>query len=514
MSANDLIAGARAYHAATTHTPESVRRGDHGLDWENRPEPFKLYADLPPLSLPRDLPALTADTLAVLAGPPPGAAPLDLDRLAALLFFSAGVTRHRRFPGGEVSFRAAPSTGALYQTEVYVVAGAVDGLAPGVYHFGPGDFALRCLRAGDFRGALAGAAADEAVGRAPATCVLTGIYRRNAWKYRGRAYRHLFWDAGTMLAQALGAAAALEVPTRLLTAFVEVEAHGLLGLDPAREGVLALLTLGPPGPDAPVSPVVGPLAHRVRPVAPREVDDPVVREAYRDSSLDDEAEVEAWREAAAAVPAPPEPAGEPGSLPPPPARADRPLGETIARRGSTRRFSGEAVTAAQLSAALAGAVRPVPWDAAPALGELYLVVHAVEGIAPGAYAYAPRAHGLVPLRAGELREEAAFLCLEQALGGSGSATVFFLADLDRVLGAMGNRGYRVANLEAGLRGGRLYLAAYAQGFGATGLTFYDDEVVRFFSPAAAGRAALFVTALGRAARGPATPLLPPPRAAR
>jgi hypothetical protein len=89
------------------------------------------------------------------------------------------------------------------------------------------------------------------------------------------------------------------------------------------------------------------------------------------------------------------------------------------------------------------------------------------------------------------------------LGGASSATVFFLADLGEILPRWGNRGYRVANLEAGLIGGRLYLAAYAQGFGATGLTFYDRAVVEFFSPASAGLDALFVTALGRSASTPA-----------
>ena len=52
-------------------------------------------------------------------------------------------------------------------------------------------------------------------------------------------------------------------------------------------------------------------------------------------------------------------------------------------------------------------------------------------------------------------------------------------------------------------GGRAYLTAYGQGFGASGLTFYDREVVKFFSPAASGADAIFVTALGRSveARG-------------
>ena len=62
-------------------------------------------------------------------------------------------------------------------------------------------------------------------------------------------------------------------------------------------------------------------------------------------------------------------------------------------------------------------------------------------------------------------------------------------------------------------GGRAYLAAYAQRFGASGLTFYDDDVVRFFSPHAAGLDAIFVTALGRAAReAGAGAAHPPPRA--
>jgi hypothetical protein len=93
----------------------------------------------------------------------------------------------------------------------------------------------------------------------------------------------------------------------------------------------------------------------------------------------------------------------------------------------------------------------------------------------------------------------AYLTLEQPLGGDAAAVLYFLAPLDALLERWGDRGYRLANLAAGIAGGRAYLAAYGTGFGASGLTFYDTEVVRFFSPHAAGRDAIFVTALGRAA---------------
>ena len=112
----------------------------------------------------------------------------------------------------------------------------------------------------------------------------------------------------------------------------------------------------------------------------------------------------------------------------------------------------------------------------------------------------PGARALRLLKPGEFRREGGELCLEQPLGADASAVAFFLSDLDPVLARWGSRGYRAVNLAAGLLGGRLYLGAYGFGLGATGLTFYDDEVVQFFEPDAAGKEAIFVTALGPAAR--------------
>ncbi len=136
--------------------------------------------------------------------------------VAALLYFAAGVTKKKTYPGGgEVLFRAAASTGALFQTEVYLVAGEVGGLEPGLYHFCPGDFALRRLRAGDVRGVLGEAAADPALAGRATTIILSAIYWRNTWKYQARGYRHLFWDSGTMLANLLATASALGAAPRV-----------------------------------------------------------------------------------------------------------------------------------------------------------------------------------------------------------------------------------------------------------------------------------------------------------
>ena len=71
-----------------------------------------------------------------------------------------------------------------------------------------------------------------------------------------------------------------------------------------------------------------------------------------------------------------------------------------------------------------------------------------------------------------------------------------MADLGPILERFGNRGYRAAQLEAGIVGGKLYLASHSLGLGASGLTFYDDEVTEFFSPHAAGKGVMFVVPIG------------------
>src|SRR6185503_4214398 len=186
-----------------------------------------------------------------------------------------GVTRKKTYPGGgEVLFRAAASTGALYQTEVYVVAGDVEGLEPGVYHFCPGDFTLRRLRSGDVRGPLAEAAADPSIARRAGTVVLSAIYWRNTWKYQARGYRHLFWDSGTMLANALAVGGALGLAPGLITGFVDDDVNRLLGLDPEREAALELLPIGPAGAAATPPGDLPALAHDVMPLSSEEVDYP------------------------------------------------------------------------------------------------------------------------------------------------------------------------------------------------------------------------------------------------
>ncbi len=181
------------------------------------------------------------------------------------------------------------------------------------------------------------------------------------------------------------------------------------------------------------------------------------------------------------------------------ARGDT-IEDVILRRGSARRFAQLPIASGQLSTILEQSTRGIAADFSPPdsghLNDIYVIAHAVDGLAAGAYFYDPAARRLELLQPGDFRHKAAFLGLDQALPGDAAAALFFLADLEAVLARLGNRGYRAVQLEAGILGGRMYLAAYAEDLGATGLTFYDDEVVKFFSPHAAGKSAIFLVAVG------------------
>ena len=509
MTDNRNAETAWTYHDATKHSYTSIRTNPHFMDWSNQPLPFKIYPTLEPMRLPPELrqtrvAALSAITESIPAGA--NASP-DLEAIAQLLYLSAGITRKRSYSGGELYFRAAACTGALYEVELYLVCDDLTNLEAGVYHFAPAEFGLRRLRAGDYRGVLAEATGGEpTVAHAPLSIICTCTYWRNAWKYQARTYRHFGWDNGTLLANLLAVATALGLPAQVVCGFLDASVNRLLDVDPQREVAFSLVALGHVAAPLPPSPAeISQLRLETVPLSEREVDYPLMREMHAASSLDSPEKVEAWRGQTPVADFPP-PSGPIIQLQP---LADAemprdPIEQVIQRRGSTRKFARSPITLPQLSTMLDRATRGVPADfldpPGTELNDLYLIVHAVEGLPPGAYVFHRNRRLLECLKQGNFRADAGYLGLEQELPADAAVAIFFLADLRPILQRFGNRGYRAVQLEAGILGGKLYLAAYAQRLGATGLTFFDDDVTRFFSRHAEGKSAIFLVAVGHSAK--------------
>ncbi|WP_255170258.1 SagB family peptide dehydrogenase [Natrononativus amylolyticus] len=510
---------AREYHDRTNHDPESVREQYTPPDPAIKPRPYKRYRDLSVEPLEGVRPPVQP-TLSVIGEPV--ADPLagteqssagDLDRrtLATLLYEANGVVNRVTRNGEEVLFRAASCTGKLYHVDCYAVCGDLEGLPAGVYHFDPRRFSLDVLRTGDYRGVLAEAVGESAasdggsqaaenetgIADAPVTVVATSTWWRNAWKYRERTYRHAFWDAGTVLANLLGAAHALDTRAEVVAGFADGAVSRLVGVDPTEEAPVALVPLGRDEP-TPEPRAVDPIDPETEPLSADPVDYPLIHEAWRQSTLESGDDAAAWRARCLDV-------GEIDALAPGAGGSEsgervalepvdhetataRPLHHTIVRRGSRREFSDRGPTRRQVGTVLDRALRGVPgdWNGGEATGLAYndVVVLStdVEGVPDGTYRYDHEEATLE--RTGDANSELQTeLALEQSWAGDAHVNVYLLADIGTVVDRLGNRGYRLAQLEAGVALGRLYLATFAhRALGGTGLTFYDGLVADHCAP--------------------------------
>src|SRR5437867_3652547 len=406
-TANRDIARAWAYHDATKHSAWSIRANAHYLDWAIQPFPLKIYTSIDPTPLPREsdqtgiaaLSAISQESIEINAESIP-----TLKELASILYFSAGITKKKPYTGGEIYFRAASCTGALYQFELYLVTGDLPDLEAGLYHFGPGDFSLRLLRKGNYRRVLLRATAGEpAVAEAPVTIVCAGTYWRNAWKYRARAYRHFGWDNGTILANMLVMAAAHQFPTKIISGFVDSDVNRLLDVDPEREVAFSMITIGhskAPPPDAPGD--MPKLGLPTVPLSQSEVDYPELRRIHEASSLWSPEEVAAWRRDGTKPRVTPTTPTEPVIAGLSPRDA---IEQVILRRGSSRKFERQPISVEQLSTILQASTQGIPADFLDPLGtqlnDLYVIVNAVEGIRPGAYVFDRDHAALECLKEGE-----------------------------------------------------------------------------------------------------------------
>ncbi|HYW00289.1 MAG TPA: SagB/ThcOx family dehydrogenase [Candidatus Acidoferrum sp.] len=500
---------AKNYHEETKHSEVSVRSG-YFLDWEDKPNPYRIYSSLAPIFLPKDFPRPSQDTIdCVKTYESSGDGVVNLGRVAELLYFSAGVTKKIRLSiGGIYDFRAAAATGALYEVEVYFVCGQIPGLSDGVYHFNPQDFALRQLRSGDYRYSLYQSAGNsEEILNAPMCLVLTAIYWRNAWKYRARSYRHFYWDAGTITANLLATAISTNLKAKIILGFQDELVNKLLGLDSSREAALAIIPFGQHSESKTIDErtrILTEINHEYVPLSKKEIQYPEILKIHSASSLNSTEEVSSWPRTFSPTIRLQQQRGQFYPLQPLTERRQSPLSTTIVRRGSTRRFSREAISFNYLSTILQAATRGVPTDFLDrpdrALIEPYLIVNAVDGLQSGSYYYDRENESLELLQLGDFRDTAGYLCLEQELGADGSVATFLMCNLNSILDSYGNRGYRVAQLEAGIIAGKMYLCAYALGIGASGITFYDDPVTEFFSPHAANKSNMLSVVLGVPAR--------------
>ncbi|MGE5233843.1 MAG: SagB/ThcOx family dehydrogenase [Acidobacteriota bacterium] len=166
-------------------------------------------------------------------------APLALAEVGQLLWAAQGTNR----PDGR---RTAPSAGATYPLELWLLAGKVDGLPPGLYRYEPGPHRLLAIDSRDRRAALAAAAhGQEWLAAAPAVVVVAAVPTRTAARYGERTERYVAIEVGHAAENLCLQAVALGLGTVPVGAFSDREVERLLGM-PAGEVARLLLPVGRP----------------------------------------------------------------------------------------------------------------------------------------------------------------------------------------------------------------------------------------------------------------------------
>ena len=213
-------------------------------DWGQRLAQYKSYPDAPHVSLPApgDARGLTLEDAirqrrSIRAY---DAAPMTLDALSRLLFHADSINAER----GGTRLRAAPSAGALYPIETYVIAHRVDDLEPGLYHYAVQDHTFARLHTGNLRNEIVCAGLMQGfLGEANIVLVLTAMFQRPRWKYRERTYRYAMLEAGHIGQNVYLAAASMGMGACAVGAFNDDAVNALVGVDGINEAALYLLAV-------------------------------------------------------------------------------------------------------------------------------------------------------------------------------------------------------------------------------------------------------------------------------
>ncbi len=232
------------FQQSTKYFPESMQ--DWSPAWEEQTARYKQYPGAPVLRLPEPLTSGGRELWTVLAGRRSfrefKGGGIGLETLSQLLWACQGITA--REDGFE--FRSAPSAGALYPLETYLACHRVEGAEPGLYHYDVHGHRLERLQQGDFRQPLMQAAfMQPVVSECAAVFLWCAVVKRSRWKYRQRAWRYIYLDAGHLAQNLLLAAEASGLGACLVGAFYDDEVNRLLGLDGEQETAVYLCVVGP-----------------------------------------------------------------------------------------------------------------------------------------------------------------------------------------------------------------------------------------------------------------------------
>ena len=504
---------AEVYHQETKYFRSEIMRDNRQLDWSAQPSPFKDIHSDRKVELVHYLPfpqnPFTGKPLDPLPDEEGGEV---LGRISRLLYYTNGVTGMAQFAPESIQYyRAAPSAGALYPTEIYIAVRDQHPLENGIYNFQVRDHSLVPLWDGNFWQEFKEyGKGHESIDQAQILLIFTAVFYRSSWRYQERAYRRILLDTGHILGNLNCYAFKEGFRVYPMSGFFDSALNQLLFLEEEKEGTLMLVALPS---------VENISAHEIRRSSvypsinryedPKSLKEGLLFQLHQSSyigkgSFDEGEAPDGKRLEEKYLDAPKTP------LKSFPLGWEEGIEKVIMTRRSTRVLSGQPFLMDELSNILTFAYEPAvlrdesdpsvrgyPQVFDPSLLESYIIINGVVEMEPGVYYYAPASHELRLIRQGEYQQQTLEFCLGQELGGKAAVVVVHTSDLKSAVAKYGDRAYRYLHLDAGHIGQRLNLASIQLGLGASGIGgFFDDEVNNLLQ-LPPEQIIVYVTTLGR-----------------
>lgn len=403
------------YHMKTKHSYFSIRNSPNRLDWNNQPKKFKSY----PETFKR--------------------IKLDLEKEThSFLYYIAGITAKKSYPGVEYFLRVNPSAGALFPNEIYFQSRKNSDFEDGIYHFDIRSSSVTLIKTIEEEGIEPFFGIDKC--QNGFIFLISSLYYRSCWKYKNRALRYCLLDAGHVLGS-------LEIST-----YIHSKQQKII-YDFDKEGLNELFNFNTKEFFTSAVFVTMPSQKSLTkveleiPTIPCSINferNSLIEEAYKDSIKIRNKKEE-------------------NSLNSFSFQKDY-LKEVVLNRRSIREFSKASILKREFESILSVVNSPISSDCDEEL-DIYCVINRVEGMKLGLY------KNNEYKKEGDFINKARYLCLEQALGGD-SAVTFFITSK--------SNNYQAMYQKAGILGHRMYIASNYLGIQCSGIgAYYDDEVCEF-----------------------------------
>ncbi|PHS34672.1 MAG: dehydrogenase [Sulfurovum sp.] len=406
------------YHATTKHSYNSVRTNPNRVEWDDKPNTYKIYPD----SYKK--------------------VKLDLDSEEDnFLYHIAGLTAKKSYPSGEYYLRINPSAGALYPNELYFQVRGVEGKEDGIYHYEVSSSSLALLQSISDEEGL-----EPYFGFTTAMqgylFLVSAIYYRSSWKYKNRAFRYCLLDAGHLLGSIEASALLKPRMVEMVYTLEKEKLNRMFGFE-GREWFLSGASMAVPMQGTQVKAMEFELLYidGSRSFEKNEM----IEQAYNETVKLEACQVQK-------------------QVPKFNYDITR-LQETLFRRRSQRGFNEGAITKGHFNYIMDVIQAPIPSDCDEEVN-IYVVVNRVLNMPLGLCKDGKY------IEYGDFAKQAGYLSLEQYSLSQQGAVAFFLTSK--------GKNYQALYQKAGIIGQRLYVIAQYLDIGCSGIgAYYDDEVNEF-----------------------------------